>query len=84
MSSHPPRPGLAWRTTSIHRKVLHEVAIRGHRNSNNLNPIVGTCGSPGVEPFDYLIKLLKHPEDIKREPGRWLPRTYPALTGEAQ
>jgi len=27
--------------------------------------------------FEYLIELLKHPEEVEREPGRWMPWSYP-------
>lgn len=31
----------------------------------------------GVEPFEYLIELLKRPEAVEREPGKWMPWTFP-------
>lgn len=35
----------------------------------------------GVEPFNYLIELLKHHEDVERELTKWMPWTYPVPTG---
>jgi hypothetical protein len=38
----------------------------------------------GVEPFEYLVEMLKHVEDVKQEPSRWLPWNYPAPPGKTQ
>jgi hypothetical protein len=35
----------------------------------------------GVEPFEYLIELLRHPEEVRQEPAQWMPWSYPAPTG---
>jgi hypothetical protein len=34
----------------------------------------------GVEPFEYLIELLKHPEDVERDRARWMPWNYQVQT----
>jgi transposase len=34
--------------------------------------------SPGVNPFDYLTTLLKHPEQVRRSPHEWMPWSYQA------
>lgn len=38
--------------------------------------LIHTAELTGVEPFDYLIELLKHPEDVERDPARWMPWCY--------
>ena len=30
----------------------------------------------GVSPFDYLVSLLRHPDEVARSPGDWLPWNY--------
>ena len=30
----------------------------------------------GLEPFEYLIELLSHTEDMERDPARWMPWCY--------
>jgi hypothetical protein len=32
----------------------------------------------GVEPFEYLIELLKHAEAMDRDPAKWMPWSYQA------
>jgi hypothetical protein len=32
----------------------------------------------GVEPFESLIELLKHSEEVRQEPARLMPWSYPA------
>ena len=38
--------------------------------------LIHTAELTGVEPFEYLIKLLNHPEDVERDPARWMPWSY--------
>jgi transposase len=30
----------------------------------------------GVAPFEYLLALLRHPEELAANPGAWMPWTY--------
>jgi hypothetical protein len=38
--------------------------------------LIHTAELTGVEPFEYLIELLKHPEDVERDPASWMPWSY--------
>ena len=47
----------------------HARLPQGHIHSAELN---------GVEPFEYLLELLKHAEEVDRDPVRWMPWNYTA------
>ena len=38
--------------------------------------IIHTAELNRVDPFDYLVMLLRHPERIASAPGEWLPWNY--------
>ena len=38
--------------------------------------LVHTCELNGANPFDYLTQLLRHTEELKRNPSEWLPWNY--------
>jgi transposase len=38
--------------------------------------IIHTAELNRVDPFDYLVMLLRHPELIASAPGEWLPWNY--------
>jgi hypothetical protein len=74
----------------VKRAIMHRKNSQFYRTATGAGAgdtfmsLIHSAELNGVEPFDYLIELLKHAEDVKREPGRWLPWTYPAPPGEAQ
>ena len=37
----------------------------------------------GANPFDYLTALLRHADQVKSEPSRWLPWSYTTALAEA-
>ena len=45
--------------------------------------LIHTCELEGVNPFDYLVTLLRHHEELANEPERWLPWNYQANLTEA-
>ena len=45
--------------------------------------LIYTCRQIGVNPFDYLTTLLRHHQELSKDPGRWLPWNY-KHTVEAQ
>jgi hypothetical protein len=69
----------------VKRAIMHRKNSQFYRTATGAGAgdtfmtLIHSAELNGVEPFDYLIELLKHAEDVKREPGRWLPWTYPAL-----
>lgn len=74
----------------VKRAIMHRKNSQFYRTATGAGAgdtfmsLIHSAELNGVEPFDYLIELLKHAEDVKQEPGRWLPWTYPAPPGEAQ
>lgn len=40
--------------------------------------LIHTCNLCGANPFDYLIQLQKHSEELRQKPGDWMPWNYPA------
>jgi hypothetical protein len=38
--------------------------------------LIHTCELNGVNPFDYLTELQRHPEQVKQAPGEWMPWNY--------
>ena len=62
----------------MHRKnSLFYRSLTGARTGDTFMSLIHSAELNGVEPFEYLIELLKHPEEVEREPGRWMPWSYP-------
>src|SRR5271169_2305029 len=40
--------------------------------------LIHTCELNGANPFDYLIELQKHAEELKQTPSEWMPWNYRA------
>lgn len=38
--------------------------------------LIHTCNLMGVNAFDYLTTLLRHPEELAKDPSRWMPWNY--------
>jgi len=38
--------------------------------------LIHTAELNGVNAFDYLTQLMRHPEEVRRAPGQWLPWNY--------
>ncbi|MDP7179261.1 MAG: IS66 family transposase [Verrucomicrobiota bacterium] len=45
--------------------------------------LIHTCYLNGVDPFDYLTALHRHPEQVAANPGAWMPWNYPADASRA-
>ena len=64
----------------MHRKnSLFYRSAAGARTGDTFMSLIHSAELNGVEPFDYLIELLKHPEQVRQEPAQWMPWSYPAL-----
>ena len=50
----------------------------GARAGDTFMSLIHSAELNGVEPFEYLLELLKHAEEVDREPARWMPWNYPA------
>ena len=40
--------------------------------------LIHTCDLNGINSFEYLLALLRHPVEIKANPAAWMPWTYAA------
>jgi hypothetical protein len=38
--------------------------------------LIHTCELNGVNPFEYLIELQKHAEELTKHPADWMPWNY--------
>ncbi|RLB55844.1 MAG: IS66 family transposase, partial [Deltaproteobacteria bacterium] len=38
--------------------------------------LIHTCELNGANPFDYLVALLRHPEQLRQTPADWMPWNY--------
>ena len=67
---------------SLKRAIMHRKnslfyrSAKGARAGDTFMSLIHSAELNGVEPFEYLVELLKHAEELDREPGRWLPWTY--------
>ncbi len=63
----------------LHRKnALFYKTKNGARVGDMWMTVIHTAELSGVNPFDYLTTLLKHPEQVRRSPHEWLPWNYQA------
>ena len=58
------------------RNSLFYRTLNGARVGDTFMTIIHTAELNGVDPFDYLVMLLRHPELIASAPGEWLPWNY--------
>jgi transposase len=38
--------------------------------------LIHTCDLNGVNAFDYLVGLLRHPKELAANPSEWMPWNY--------
>ena len=61
----------------LHRKnALFYKTENGARVGDIFMSLIYTAELSGANPFDYLTQLLKHPEELQRSPGEWMPWNY--------
>ena len=61
----------------MHRKnSLFYRSATGARAGDTFMSLIHSAELNGVEPFEYLIELLKHAEELDRDPARWMPWNY--------
>lgn len=62
----------------LHRKnSLSYKTLKGARTGDLFMSLIHTCRLNGVNPFDYLMAIARHPEAVKLIPKAWLPWNYP-------
>ncbi|OIQ65616.1 transposase IS66 family protein [mine drainage metagenome] len=68
----------------MHRKnSLFYRSATGARTGDTFMSLIHSAELNGVEPFEYLIELLKHPGEVERDPAKWMPWTYQAALNSA-
>jgi hypothetical protein len=61
----------------LHRRnSLFYKTRKGARMGDLFMSLIHTCELNGVNPFDYLIELQRHAEELKQEPAEWMPWNY--------
>jgi hypothetical protein len=60
-----------------HRKnSLFYKTLNGARVGDTFMTLIHTAELNGVNAFDYLVALLRHPAQIAASPAEWMPWTY--------
>ncbi len=63
----------------LHRKnALFYKTLNGARVGDIFMSLIYTAELNGIGPFDYLVALLQHPDDVASRPGDWMPWNYQA------
>lgn len=61
----------------LHRKnSLHYRTQRGADVGDTFMTVIETCRANGVNPFDYMLAVVRNPEAVRAAPGRWMPWNY--------
>ena len=61
----------------LHRKnALFYRTINGAHVGDLFMSLIHTAELGGVNPFDYLTELLRHPRELAQSPGDWMPWNY--------
>ncbi|PYT09760.1 MAG: IS66 family transposase [Acidobacteria bacterium] len=62
----------------LHRKnSLSYKTLNGAQTGDLFMSLIHTCRLNGVNPFEYLLAIVTHPEAVKLVPQAWLPWNYP-------
>jgi len=63
----------------LHRRnSLFYKTLNGARVGDIFMALIYTAELNGVPPFEYLLALLRHPEELAANPAAWMPWTYQA------
>ena len=61
----------------LHRKnAMFFKTAKGAHVADIFMSLIHTCELSGVDPFDYLTQLQRHPEDVSLNPKEWMPWKY--------
>jgi transposase len=61
-----------WRKNSLFFKTEHGAAVSGI-----LLSLIESCRLNGGNPWEYLLSMMRHPDDVRRNPAAYLPWNYP-------
>ena len=39
--------------------------------------LIHTCRLNRINPYDYLLAIAKHPDQVRAQPTQWFPWNYP-------
>lgn len=61
----------------LHRKnSLHYKTQRGADVGDTFMTVIETCRANGVNPFDYMLAVVRNSDAVRADPGRWMPTNY--------
>jgi len=67
----------------LHRKnALFFKTENGAKTGDIFMSLIHTCELSGVNPFDYLVAMLRHPADVEESPEDWMPWNYTRALAE--
>lgn len=67
----------------LHRKnSLHYRTTRGARVGDLFMSMVETCRANGVNPFEYMMAVVRNAAAAKADPGRWMPWNFQIALAE--
>lgn len=65
------------KSSILHRKnSMHYRTQRGADVGDRFMSVIETCRANGVNPFDYMMTLVRNPEAVKADPENWMPWNY--------
>ena len=68
----------------LHRKnSLSYKTLNGARTGDLFMSLIHTCRLNKVNPYDFLLAIAKHPQEVKAQPQAWMPWNYPKTVVEA-
>jgi hypothetical protein len=61
----------------LHRKnSMHYKTQRGADVGDTFMTVIETCRANGVNPFDYMLAVVRNEQAVRADPGRWMPWNY--------
>jgi hypothetical protein len=61
----------------LHRKnSLHYKTQRGADVGDTFMTVIETCRANGVNPFDYILAVVRNEAAVRASPGSWMPWNY--------
>jgi hypothetical protein len=62
----------------LHRKnSLSYKTLKGARTGDLFMSLIHTCRLNQINPYDYLLAIAQHPQQVKQQPQAWMPWNYP-------
>ena len=60
----------------LRKSSMFYLSQKGARIAGIYMTLIHTAQLHGINPYDYLSALLKHPQEVAANPANWLPWTY--------